>query len=71
MCYRQHLKHGNINTTAHVESFHNRLKKVYFGRKPNKRMDDLLDILLSIEQDDYATRLGAELVRDAPSWNDI
>ncbi|KAI5699834.1 hypothetical protein M8J75_009490 [Diaphorina citri] len=56
MCFRQNLKHGNVNTTAHVESFHNKLKKVYFQRKPNKRMDDLLDVLFTIEQDDYAAR---------------
>ncbi|KAK3908561.1 Asparagine-rich zinc finger protein AZF1 [Frankliniella fusca] len=57
MCYRQQLRHGNINTTAHVESFHNRLKKEYFKRVPNKRMDDLVNILLTIDKDDYASRL--------------
>uniref|UniRef100_A0A8D8YY04 SWIM-type domain-containing protein n=2 Tax=Cacopsylla melanoneura TaxID=428564 RepID=A0A8D8YY04_9HEMI len=62
MCFRKDLKHGNVNTTGHVESFHNRLKKVYFKRNPNKRVDDLLNILLSLEQDDFASRLRDELV---------
>ncbi|XP_026682549.1 uncharacterized protein LOC108252916 [Diaphorina citri] len=62
LCYRKFLGHGNINTTAHVESFHNRLQKVYFNRIPNKRMDDLLDILLTVEKDDYASRARASLL---------
>uniref|UniRef100_A0A8D8TG13 MULE transposase domain-containing protein n=2 Tax=Cacopsylla melanoneura TaxID=428564 RepID=A0A8D8TG13_9HEMI len=62
LCYRQFLAHGNINTTAHVESFHNRLKKVYFNRIRNKRMDDLLNILLTVEKDDYDSRARASLL---------
>ncbi|KAL1454549.1 hypothetical protein WDU94_010779 [Cyamophila willieti] len=62
LCHRKFLGHGNINTTVHVESFHNRLKKVYFNRIRNKRMDDLLDILLTVEKDDYASRARATLL---------
>lgn len=56
MCYRQNLRHGNINTTGHVESLHNVIKTEYFKRIPNKRMDDLTDTLLNIEQDNFVSR---------------
>jgi hypothetical protein len=54
-CYRN-FYHGHVNTTGHVESFHNRLKTVYLKRKPNKRIDDLIQILLGIENEDYWRR---------------
>lgn len=56
MCYRR-FPHSNVNTTGHIESFHNRLKKVYLKRKVNKRLDDLVTILLDIEWDDHVTRV--------------
>ena len=37
----------------YVESFHNRLKTYYMERRPNKRLDDLINLLLEIEKDDY------------------
>ncbi|XP_052126912.1 uncharacterized protein LOC113202560 [Frankliniella occidentalis] len=51
-CFRQDY-HGNVDTTMHVESFHNILKTGYLNRKPNKRVDDLLDLLLDVEEDYY------------------
>lgn len=48
MCFRK-FPHGKIKTTGHVESFHNRLKKYYLKRKVNKRVDDLIDILIQLE----------------------
>ncbi|KAK3919267.1 Wilms tumor protein-like protein [Frankliniella fusca] len=54
-CFRN-FPHGNIDTTGHLESFHNRLKTEYMKRKPNKRVDDLIQLLLLMEEDDYNTR---------------
>ncbi|XP_064632843.1 uncharacterized protein LOC135491113 [Lineus longissimus] len=42
-----------------VEAFHNRLKTFYMDRKPNKRVDDLLNLLLRIEEEDFVRRLKA------------
>ena len=36
-----------------LESSHNKLKIVYMDRRPNKRLDDLIKLLLKIEEDDY------------------
>lgn len=55
MCFRN-FPHSGINTTGHIESFHNRLKKCYLKRKVNKRLDDLVDLLFQIEWDDYSSR---------------
>ncbi|KAK3922643.1 Protein FAR1-RELATED SEQUENCE 2 [Frankliniella fusca] len=44
LCYRQ-FPHGGVNTTGHLESFHNRLKKTWLKRKVNKRLDDIITIL--------------------------
>ena len=55
MCYRN-FPHGQVNTTGHIESFHNRLKKNYLKRKVNKRLDDLINILCEMEWEDYCTR---------------
>ena len=52
MCYRQ-FAHANTDTNMYVESFHNRLKTFYMNRRLNKRIDDLLNILLDIEENDY------------------
>jgi hypothetical protein len=57
MCYRKTMHHANINTTGHIESFHHRLKRVYLKRKVNRRLDDLVNILLELEWDDYLTRI--------------
>lgn len=55
MCYRN-FPHAQVDTTGHLESFHNRLKKFYLKRKVNKRLDDLIDILLVVEWHDHCTR---------------
>ena len=52
MCYRQ-FPHANTDTNMYVESFHNRLKTYYMKRRVNRRVDDLLIMLLEIEEDDY------------------
>lgn len=53
-CFRL-AEHGCVETTMLVESFHNILKSVYLKRILNRRMDDLLDLLIQIEED-YFTR---------------
>ena len=50
MCYRQ-FEHTNADTNLFVESFHNKLKTFYLERMPNKRIDDLTNVLLEIETD--------------------
>ena len=45
--------HANTDTNMYVESFHNRLKTFYLKRRANRRVDDLLNLLLKIEEDDY------------------
>ena len=50
MCYRQ-FEHTNTDTNLFVESFHNKLKTFYLERMPNKRIDDLTNVLLEIETD--------------------
>ena len=52
LCYRN-FPHANTDTNMFVESFHNKLKTFYMDRRPNKRVDDLLNLLLVIEEDDY------------------
>nr|XP_018908819.1 PREDICTED: uncharacterized protein LOC109038258 [Bemisia tabaci] len=55
MCYRN-FPHGNVNTTGHLESFHNRLKTNFLGRLANKRLDDLISLLYDIAWYDEQTR---------------
>ena len=52
MCYRN-FDHANTDTNMFVESFHNRLKTFFMQRKINKRIDDLVILLLDIEEEDY------------------
>ena len=47
------FSHANTDTNISVVSFHNKLKTFYTDRRPNKRVDDLLNLLLLIEEDDY------------------
>ena len=37
----------------YVEFFHNVLKTYYMERKPNKRVDDLINVPLTYEEDNY------------------
>ena len=55
MCYRN-FPHANIDTNIYIESFHNKLKTYYMEKKPSKRIDDLMDLLLKLEEDDYMRR---------------
>ena len=52
MAYRN-FPHGNTDTNMYVEAYHNILKTFYMDRKPIKRIDHLLRLLLTIEEDDY------------------
>ena len=52
MCYRN-LEHANTDTNMYVESFHNGLKTYYIERKPNKRINELINVLLIYEKDTY------------------
>uniref|UniRef100_A0A8D8R8M3 MULE transposase domain-containing protein n=1 Tax=Cacopsylla melanoneura TaxID=428564 RepID=A0A8D8R8M3_9HEMI len=63
LCLRK-FPHGGINTTGHLELFHNRLNKFYLKRKVNKRLDDLIDILLQLERDDHCSRSRSILVQN-------
>merc|ERR1712074_187405 len=49
----RNFPHAGTDTNMFVESFHNRLKTFYANRKRNKRVDDLLNLLLRIEEDDF------------------
>ena len=51
-CYRQ-FEHGNTNTVMFAESLHNKHKTFYLERIPSKQIDDLINVLLEIEADDY------------------
>ena len=52
MCYRN-FEHANTDTNLYVEPFHNVLKTYYMERKPNKSVDDLINVLLTCEEDNY------------------
>ena len=52
MCHRN-FDHANTDTSMFVESFHNRLKTFFMQRKINKRIDDLVILLLDIEEEEY------------------
>ena len=53
LCYRN-FPHANTDTNMFVESFHNKLKTFYVDHRPNKRVDDLLNLVLVTEEDDYS-----------------
>ena len=52
MCYRN-FPHAETDTNMFLESYHNRLKTFYMKRKKNKRIDDLLNLLLHVEEEDF------------------
>lgn len=52
MCY-QNFEYSGTNTNMHMESFHNNLKTYYMGRKPNKRINNLINLLLTVKDDSY------------------
>ncbi|XP_046384220.1 uncharacterized protein LOC124154490 [Ischnura elegans] len=49
MCYRN-FPHAATDTNMFVESFHNKLKSHYLNRKVNRRLDDLIQVLLTIHK---------------------
>ena len=55
MCFKQ-FDHCDTDTNMFVESFHNKLKIFFMEQIPNKRVDDLINILLTIEEGDYWRR---------------
>ena len=55
MCSRQ-FDHCHTDTNMFVETFHNKLKTFFMERRPNKQVDDLINLLLSIEEEDYWRR---------------
>ncbi|KAK3915747.1 Bifunctional purine biosynthesis protein PurH, partial [Frankliniella fusca] len=69
MCYRK-APHGGVETTMLVESFHNILKSIYLRRIPNRRIDDLIDLLLQIEED-YFVRYDNAIQLETLSPRDI
>ena len=52
MCYRN-FSHVNTDINIYLEAFRSRLKTFYMDRKPIKRVDDLLHMLLEREEDDF------------------
>ena len=53
-CYR---KAANINTNMYIESFHRTLKYIYFKGRINKRIDNLIHILMKVSRDKAFDRL--------------
>lgn len=51
LCFQQ-FENCKTDTNLFAESFHNKLKTFFMERKPNKRLDDLINFLLAIEQED-------------------
>ena len=52
MCYRN-FPLVNTDINMYLEAFRSRLKTFYMDRKPIKRVDDLLHMLLEREEDDF------------------
>ena len=44
---------ANTDTNMFAESFHNKLKTFYLKWTPNKQIDDLINVLLEIEANNY------------------
>ena len=55
MCIRQ-FDYCHTDTNMFEESFHNELKTFFMERRSNKRVDDLINLLLTIEEEDYWKR---------------
>ena len=54
-CFR---KSANINTNMYVESFHRTLKYVYMKGRINKRIDNLIHVLIKISRDKLFEQLS-------------
>ena len=59
MCFRQ-FEYCKTDTNMFVESFHNKLKTFFMERRPNKRVDDLINLLLTIKQEAQQTFAGLQ-----------
>lgn len=52
----------NMETNNYVESWHNQLKTTYLGRKPNRRVDRLIWILVNDVEEDYQQNISRMLL---------
>ncbi|GBM42901.1 hypothetical protein AVEN_240833-1 [Araneus ventricosus] len=68
-CLRK-FPHGDTNTNNYCESFHNQLKTVYFERKYNRRIDELILTLLRIEKDRFLTYYS-NVVNNVPAHSKL
>ena len=60
LCYRQ-FEHANTDINMITQSFHSKLKTFYLERMSNKRIDDLVNVLLEIEADDYSSYIRSNI----------
>ena len=52
--YQRQLLHANTDTNMFAEEFHNHLETFFQQeRKPNRREDDFINLLLGIEEEDF------------------
>ena len=65
LCYRE-FEYVNAGTNMFVESFHNKFKTFYHERLPNKQIDDLINVLLEIEADNYRKHKRRIVYLDVP-----
>ena len=66
MCYRN-FEHANTDTSMYVESFHNVLKTYCMERKPNKRVEDLINVLLTYEEGTYCRHMREKITQQNTS----
>lgn len=52
-CCYQTAVYTNMETNNYVESWHNRLKTTYLKRKPNRRVDRLIYVLVKDIKEDF------------------
>ena len=53
-CYR---RAANINTNMYIESLHRTLKYIYLKGRVNKRIDNLIHVLMTVSRDKAFDRL--------------
>ncbi|GBN71105.1 hypothetical protein AVEN_105089-1 [Araneus ventricosus] len=68
-CLRK-FPHGDTNTNNYCESSHNQLKTVYFERKYNRRIDELISKLLRIEKNRFLTNYS-NVVNNVPAHSKL
>lgn len=57
--------HAGTDTNMFCESSFNKLKTYYMKRKPTRRIDDLVDILLKMEKDAYISQVRVHLKKSS------